>query len=128
MTQGMTAIGNPRTLTALLLHIRALGDLVKNPLIEFSTALPPPHLRTPRRPRIHRIHRRTRHRHHPTHRLGPHSSHRPLVPIRRTRAATAESAPATGQSAGPPLPRSSPAESATAGPLRRAGAQGLPSA
>src|SRR5881398_350897 len=105
MTQGMTAIGNPRTLTALLLHIRALGDLVKNPLIEIRTALPPPppphppptppppptalpppHPRTPHRPRIHRIRRRTHHRRPPNHRLGPHSSHRPLVPIRRTRA------------------------------------------
>src|SRR5437763_16426590 len=125
MTQGMTAIGNPRTLTALLLHIRALGDLVKNPLIEIRTALPPPHLRTPHRHRIHRIRRPTRpHLHLPNPPNLPN-----LRPAgRRTRAATAESPPPTGQSAGPPLPRTSPAESATAGPLRRAGARGLPSA
>src|SRR5437764_12234161 len=106
MTQGMTAIGNPRTLTALLLHIRALGDLVKNPLIEIRTALPPPHLRTPHRHRIHPIRRRTRR--HPD-LPNPPNPPNPPPAGRPTRAATAEPAPATGTSTGPPLPPTSPA-------------------
>src|SRR5437762_7092148 len=124
MTQGMTAIGNPRTLTALLLHIRALGDLVKNPLIEIRTALPPPHPRTPHRPRIHRIRRRTHHRRPPNHRLRPPPRPPPPPPPPRPPAPTAESPPPPGRPAGRPLPRTNPPEPATPQTRRRARARG----